>query len=186
MAEASTNYREYETITVLKPDIDDARIIEVAGRLRELVSEQGGKSIKFSNWGKKKLTFEVDKIQKGIFIHHLYVAPPTAIKEYERSLKFLDDALLYQTVRLKDVAGVDAQQSEEDQLAMPVRDNGRRDRERDNRDHGAHEAKSSSAERHEAKSEAAAEEPKAEPEASAEKPKVEPEADQAETKATEE
>ena len=53
MAEASTIYREYETITVLKPDIDDARIIEVAGRLRELVSEQGGKSIKFSNWGKK-------------------------------------------------------------------------------------------------------------------------------------
>ena len=84
--------------------------------------------------GQKKLTFEVDKIQKGIFIHHLYVAPPKAITEYERVLKFLDDALLYQTIRLKDVSGVDAQQAEEDQLAMPVRDNNRRDRDSRDRD----------------------------------------------------
>lgn len=178
MAEASTIYREYETITVLKPDIDDARIIEVAGRLRELVSEQGGKSIKFSNWGKKKLTFEVDKIQKGIFIHHLYVAPPKAITEYERSLKFLDDALLYQTIRLKDVSGIDAEQSEEDQLAMPVRENNRRDR--DNRDRGGHEAKARKDEKVEAKPEANSES------VAAAEPKVEPEAEKAETKATEE
>ena len=129
MAEASTNYREYETITVLKPEIEDARVLELAERLRTLVGEQGGKSLKFTNWGKKKLTFEVDKIQKGIFIHHHYVAPPIAIREYERSLKFLDDALLYQTIRLKDVGDIESCQVEEDQLATPVREASRRERD---------------------------------------------------------
>ncbi len=187
MAEASTNYREYETVTVLKPDIDDARIVEVAERLREIVSEQGGKSIKFSNWGKKKLTFEVDKIQKGIFIHHLYVAPPKAIKEYERSLKFLDDALLYQTIRLQDVKDLDAQQSEEDQLAMPVRDNSRRDRDRDardNRDRGSRDDRSRGPAKVEAKPEVNTE--AASKPADEQAAKAEPEATEAVSKETEE
>ncbi len=128
MAEARL-YREYETIMVLKPDTEDAKVVEVAERLRSLVQDQGGKSIKFHNWGKKKLAFEVDKQQKGIYVHHLYVAPPVAITEYERILKYLDDALLYQTIRLADVLDLDARAVEEDQLIAPVRESGRRDRD---------------------------------------------------------
>lgn len=122
MAEATVIHREYETIFVLKPDIDDNRVVEVATRMRGVVEEAGGKSIKIQNWGKKKLAFEVQKVQKGIYLHHKFVGQPSLIKEYERVLKYLDDAILYQTIRVADQVDIDARVAEEDVLVAPARD----------------------------------------------------------------
>jgi len=131
MAEAATPIREYETIYVLKPELEDSKIVEIEERMRGIVEESGGKSIKIHNWGKKKLSFEKDKVQKGIYIHHLYLARPTLVAEYERVLKFLDEALLYQTIKLADAVDPETRPVEQDVLNLPVRDVGKRDRDHD-------------------------------------------------------
>lgn len=129
MVEAATEYREYETILVLKPDLEDTKVVEVVEKLRKLVEDRGGKSVKFHNWGKKKLAFEVQKQQKGVYVHHLYVAAPALVTEYERQLKILDETLLYQTIRVQDGVDIAARAVEQDVLTPPVREPTRRDRD---------------------------------------------------------
>jgi small subunit ribosomal protein S6 len=125
MAEASNYLREYETIYVLKPDLEDNKVIEVAERMRGVVEQGGGKSIKIHNWGKKKLAFEVDKVQKGIYIYHHYLGGPKLVAEYERVLKIMDEAVLYQTIKV----AASTRAAEPDVLIAPVREPGKRDRE---------------------------------------------------------
>lgn len=129
MPEVSTEFREYETIFVLKPDLEDAKVVEVTDKMRKLVTERGGKSIKFHNWGKKKLSFEVQKQQKGVYVHHQYVATPSLVADYERALKYLDETLLFQTIRLQDAVDIEARAVEQDVLTPPVREPSRRDRD---------------------------------------------------------
>ena len=180
MAEANTPTREYETIYVLKPELDDAKIVEIEERLREVVLQGGGKSIKIHNWGKKKLSFEKEKVQKGIYVHHLYLGTPTVVSEYERVLKFLDDALLYQTIKLADAADPETRPEEPDVLHLPVRDGGRRDRDQEDR-HTKPDDNSAEAE---AKPEAKPDDNSAEAEAKPEAKPAEDEAKPAEAEAS--
>jgi small subunit ribosomal protein S6 len=129
MAEASNYLREYETIYVLKPDLEDNKVIEVAERMRGVVEQGGGKSIKIHNWGKKKLAYEVDKVQKGVYIYHHYLGGPKLVAEYERVLKIMDEALIYQTSRLADGVDPTVRAAEPDVLTAPVRDSTKRDRD---------------------------------------------------------
>ena len=139
MAEASSYLREYETIYVLKPDLEDNKVIEVAERMRGVVEQQGGKSIKIHNWGKKKLAYEVDKVQKGIYIYHHYLGGPRLVSEYERVLKIMDEALIYQTARLADAVDANSCAVEPDVLTAPVREPGKRDRDHEHEhDHDDH------------------------------------------------
>ncbi|MBN2358119.1 MAG: 30S ribosomal protein S6 [Deltaproteobacteria bacterium] len=134
MAEVSNYLREYETIYVLKPDLEDSKVIEVAERMRGVVEQQGGKSIKIHNWGKKKLAYEVDKVQKGVYIYHHYLGGPRLVAEYERVLKIMDEALIYQTARLADAVDANSRAVEPDVLTAPVRDPGKRDRDHEHDD----------------------------------------------------
>jgi len=133
MAEASNYLREYETIYVLKPDLEDNKVIEVAERMRGVVEQGGGKSIKIHNWGKKKLAYEIDKVQKGVYIYHHYLGGPKLVAEYERVLKIMDEALIYQTSRLADAVDASTRAAEPDVLIAPVREPGKRDRDHDDR-----------------------------------------------------
>ena len=45
----STNYREYETIYVLRPEIEDSLAKDIMLKLKALVEAQGGINLKVSN-----------------------------------------------------------------------------------------------------------------------------------------
>ena len=92
--------RLYETIYVLKPEMEDPAVLEVIEKMRALVAREGGKTIKISNWGKKKLAYEVKAANKGVYVHHVYVGAPKVAAEFDRNLRIMDQAILHQTVVL--------------------------------------------------------------------------------------
>jgi len=91
---------EYETVVLLKPDVGDEPLNKMAQRIKSIVDTQGGKFLQLSNWGKKKLAYEIEKNQKAIYLHALYLGAPLLPKELERNLGISDDVLRYQTVAL--------------------------------------------------------------------------------------
>lgn len=140
MAEAQANtvqippyVREYETIYILKPEFEDPQVLEVIEKLRGVVAKEGGKTVKITNWGKKKLAYEVDGNQKGIYVHHLYVGMPKVAAEYDRNLRIMDQVVLHQTVVLNKFVLADQRAVEEDVLIPPVRE-AKKERERDDED----------------------------------------------------
>lgn len=114
-AEARRWAREYETIYILRPNVDPDEADKVAQRIAEVASRLGGKLTKVDNWGKRKLAYNIGKFSRGIFIYVRYVAYGDMVAELERNLRMLDPVIRFQTVRLRDMidlGGVDVDPDE--------------------------------------------------------------------------
>src|SRR6185312_9869257 len=70
---AGTKLREYETVYALKPDLGDDVVEKFKERIRALIHREGGKTIKFTIWGKKKTQYEVQKQPRAVYTHVLYL-----------------------------------------------------------------------------------------------------------------
>ena len=55
------NMVEYETITILTPDISDEAVHKNILWQKSIIESEKGKLIKASNWGKKRLAYEIKK-----------------------------------------------------------------------------------------------------------------------------
>lgn len=129
--ESAQSMREYETLYVLRTDVEDQAAVDFINKMKALVEKQGGKHIKVTNWGRKKLAWERDRQQKGLFVHHQYLGNPGVVKEYERTLGIDENVLLRQTVLLSRNVSPDARAPEEDQLVPPAAKERRDDRDRE-------------------------------------------------------
>ena len=115
MAEAQKRLvREYETIYLLKADTPDEQVDEIKERLRAVVTREGGKLIRFTNQGKRKVAFTVAKNPRAVFMHALYVGNPGIVAEFERNLKMMDQVQKFQSIKLSDGVDLDGRQVEQD------------------------------------------------------------------------
>lgn len=92
--------REYETIYILRPDVDNEKAEQIVERLKEVVSRLDGTLTKLDNWGKRKLAYPIEKNSRGIFVYMKYVGFNDLVAELERNLRLLDDVVRFQTVLL--------------------------------------------------------------------------------------
>jgi small subunit ribosomal protein S6 len=135
MAEAKKLVREYETIYLLKAETPDDQVEDIKERLRGVVTREGGKVIRFTNQGKRKTAFPVNKNQKALYMHCLYVGNPGLVGELERNLKMLDPVTKFQSVKLADGVDFEARQVEADVKVAPVDE----DKPREERGEGVEE-----------------------------------------------
>ena len=87
--------REYETLFLVKADLPDEGIEKIKERIRAAVAKDGGKVIKFTNWGKKKTAFIVAKQPRAVYIHADYLGNPGIVAEIERLLAITEDVSKY-------------------------------------------------------------------------------------------
>ena len=100
MVQKFDNMRKYETIYVLKSTLDDKTAIDFMLKTKKLIESLGGKNIKVDCWGRKQLAWECRKHQRGIYVHHTYLAPNNLVHELERLLKIDESILLRQSKML--------------------------------------------------------------------------------------
>ena len=112
--------REYETIYVIKPDVEDAAAITFIQKMKGVVEREGGKHLKITNWGRRKLAWERKKQQKGMFVHHRYLGKPGLVAEYERTLAIDENVILRLTKLLDPAVDPAARQPEEDVVNPPI------------------------------------------------------------------
>ena len=117
---SANHLREYETIYVIKPDVEDNTAIAFITKMKGLVEREGGKHLKITNWGRRKLAWERQKQQKGMFVHHRYLGKPGIVAEYERNLAIEETIMLRQTVLVDPSVDPASKQPEEDVLQPPI------------------------------------------------------------------
>lgn len=99
MAEAQVlKAKEYETIYVLRSDVDADTAERVQGRVAEVVARDAGKLVKVEAWGRRKLAYPVAKQKKGVYVYVKYIGRGGLVQELERNLKLQDAVLKFQTV----------------------------------------------------------------------------------------
>jgi len=98
---APNRAREYETIYILKPDIDAESAEKVGSRLAEVVGREAGQLTKVETWGRRKLAYAIAKHKRGVYVYLKYLGTGRVVSEIERNLRLFDGVLKYQTVLVR-------------------------------------------------------------------------------------
>lgn len=88
---------DYETIFILRPDIDSDASEKAINRVVTAIDQAAGKLLKIESWGKRRLAFVVQKQRKGFYVYVRYLGTKGLVAEIERNLRLLDSVLRYMT-----------------------------------------------------------------------------------------
>jgi small subunit ribosomal protein S6 len=127
--------KEYETIYVLRPDIDADTADKVQARVNEVVARETGTLMKVESWGRRKLAYPVAKHRKGVYMYVKYAGKGGLVSELERNLKLQDAVLKFQTVLTREdvdtsAITVDPEEVKLTRLELPPEEEERESRER--------------------------------------------------------
>ncbi len=95
-----TRATDYETIFILRADIDSDASERVISRVVHAIDQAGGKLMKLESWGKRRLAFPIGKQRKGFYVYVRYLGYRGLVLEIERNLRLLDTVLRHMTVLL--------------------------------------------------------------------------------------
>jgi small subunit ribosomal protein S6 len=93
--------REYETIYILRPDIDADGAERIGSRLAEVVGRESGRLTKVETWGRRRLAYDIAKHRRGVYVYLKYLGGGKVVSEIERNLRLSDGVLKYQTVLVR-------------------------------------------------------------------------------------
>jgi small subunit ribosomal protein S6 len=112
--------REYETIYVMRPELDDTAAKNLMIAKKDLIERLGGKNLKVTAMGRRKLAWECKKETRGIYVHHSYLGEAGIVGKLDQDLCFDPLVLFRHTVLLKRDVDPALATVEEDLLTPPV------------------------------------------------------------------
>jgi small subunit ribosomal protein S6 len=98
---APNRAREYETIYIMKPDVDADMADRVGSRLSEVITRESGRLTKVETWGRRRLSYDIRKHRRGVYVYLKYLGTGRVVSEVERNLRLLDGVIKYQTVLVR-------------------------------------------------------------------------------------
>lgn len=60
--------RKYETVYILRPDLDEAAIEAAVAKVEETITNNGGEVEKTDKWGLKKLAYLIQDFAEGYYV----------------------------------------------------------------------------------------------------------------------
>jgi len=100
-ATAPNRAREYETIYILKADIDADSAEKIGTRLAEVVTREAGRLTRVESWGRRRLAYDIGKQRRGVYMYLKYLGGGKVVAEIERNLRLSDGVIKYQTVLVR-------------------------------------------------------------------------------------
>ncbi|PWK13373.1 30S ribosomal protein S6 [Tumebacillus permanentifrigoris] len=89
--------RAYETMLVLKADLEEATRDSVIEKYEGVVAKEGGTVLPTTKLGKRRLAYEINKNREGFYALLNFQANNTTPAELERLLKIDESVLRYLT-----------------------------------------------------------------------------------------
>ena len=96
--------RHYEVMIILDPTLDERTVAPTLDTFLNVIRTSGGNVEKVDVWGKRRLSFEINKHTEGIYAVLDVNADPDAVKELDRQLS-LQESVLRTKVLRRDPAG---------------------------------------------------------------------------------
>jgi len=90
----------YESMVILNPLLNDEEIKSAIDKVSEQITKSGGEVFKADNWGRRKLSYELNKQKMGVYIFYLFKAPSSTIGKIESFFKVFDPVLKFMVIRL--------------------------------------------------------------------------------------
>ena len=90
--------KAYEVMILIDPEVEEARQEEIIARVRDIVLGAGGTWDAVDPWGRRKLSYEIDRKTEAHYWMVRLSCPPAALAELERVLRITDEVLRHKAV----------------------------------------------------------------------------------------
>jgi small subunit ribosomal protein S6 len=101
MIDREAGMRQYETMYVLRPDLNTEAINALVTRFQRVVTENGGVINQLQEIGKRRLAYEIEGVQEGYYVLMVYQGSTLIVKELGRTFMITDGVLRNLTVRIE-------------------------------------------------------------------------------------
>ncbi|WP_439662380.1 30S ribosomal protein S6 [Lentzea sp. HUAS TT2] len=91
--------RHYEVMVILDPSLDERTVAPSLDTFLNVIRTTGGNVEKVEVWGKRRLSFEINKNSEGIYAVLDLSSTPEAVKELDRQLGLQETVLRTKVLR---------------------------------------------------------------------------------------
>ena len=121
--------RSYESVLILKPDIDEPRADGALEKIGEFIKSNGGACLKIEKWGKKRLAYRIRKNRFGIYLNIYHTLDSAKVAALESKYRLFDLIIKFMVLRLTDdelerALGNETEQVEEEENAAKAANKG--------------------------------------------------------------
>lgn len=89
----------YETLYVLKPELDDENRAALIQKFSAIITDNGGEVESVDEWGKRKLAYAIDYINEGYYVLVNFKANAELPAELERNFRINDNVMRYMVIK---------------------------------------------------------------------------------------
>ena len=94
--------RSYQSVLIVKPDLDEAQVDRVLEKITEFLSKNNGSILKVEKWGKKRLAYRINKSRVGYYLNIYHTCESLKVPALEAAYKLYDLILKFLVIKLTD------------------------------------------------------------------------------------
>jgi small subunit ribosomal protein S6 len=98
----------YESTVITKPNTTEDQVNAIRTKVEGIIQQHQGTVGNFEDWGTRRLSYEIQKENRGRYIYFAYTGNNGTVAEIERNLRINENVVRYLSVNL----------SKEDDLEM--------------------------------------------------------------------
>jgi small subunit ribosomal protein S6 len=91
--------RRYELMVILDPNTEERTVAPSLDQFLNVVKSDGGSVEKVDVWGRRRLSYDIDKKSEGVYAVIDLTATPATVKELDRQLNLQDSILRTKVIR---------------------------------------------------------------------------------------
>ena len=90
----------YETVLVFKPTYSDTEVAGLSDKIKQLIAANGGEILSHEIWGRRKLSFPINKVREGVYSYFKYKGAGQTLRKLEQNLSISEQLLRYMTIKM--------------------------------------------------------------------------------------
>jgi small subunit ribosomal protein S6 len=91
--------RHYELMVILEPNIEEAQVSPTLDKFLKGVKDAGGTVDKIDVWGRRRLAYEINKSNEGVYAVIDLQSEPGPVAEMDRQLRLNESVLRTKVLR---------------------------------------------------------------------------------------
>ena len=93
--------KKYDLVSILRPTTEDNTVEEIHKNITEIITSNGGKVEEQGVWKKRKLAYQIDTFDEGIYTITSFEGSAKLPNELDRVLKISDDVIRHKVLKME-------------------------------------------------------------------------------------
>tara|TARA_Y100001970_G_scaffold258886_1_gene339273 strand:+ start:129 stop:416 length:288 start_codon:yes stop_codon:yes gene_type:complete len=93
--------KKYDLVSILRPTAEDSVVNEIHENITEIITSNGGNVQEQGVWQKRKLAYQIETFNEGIYTITSFEGPANLPNELDRVLKISDDVIRHKVLKME-------------------------------------------------------------------------------------